>query len=217
MTLLGAVLLVASWRGWLPYGLTETLGFVTGAACVYLTLKLDILNFPLGIANNIFFLVLFIETRLYGDASLQIVYLILGLHGWYSWLRGGPERTPLTVRQIAPRHWLTLIGFVLLGTLALTLTLRAVNGSAPVLDALTTTLSLAAQFLLNYKFIENWYVWLAADLIYIYLFMTRGLTLTAVLYFIFVGLCIGGLLNWWRALGRNEPAGAALDGEGTGD
>lgn len=56
----------------------EILGFITGAACVYLTLRENIWNFPLGLANNLFFLVLFLHGRLFGDAGLQIVYLILG-------------------------------------------------------------------------------------------------------------------------------------------
>ncbi len=55
----GLALITASWRQWAPYSLTETLGFVTGAACVYLVVRQSIWNFPLGIANNIFFLVLY--------------------------------------------------------------------------------------------------------------------------------------------------------------
>src|SRR3712207_5071716 len=64
------LLCAASWRGWLPYSLTETLGFVTGAACVYLVIRRSVWNFPVGIANNLFFIVLFVEARLYGDAGL---------------------------------------------------------------------------------------------------------------------------------------------------
>ena len=76
---LGAGLILSAGLGCLPYSLTETLGFVTGAACVYLVVRQDIWNFPLGIANNVFFLILFVEARLYGDAGLQIVYILLGI------------------------------------------------------------------------------------------------------------------------------------------
>ncbi len=212
MTLLSGALVVASWRGWLPYSLTETLGFVTGAVSVYLTLKLDILNFPVGIANDIFFLVLFVKARLFGGAGLQLVYLILAIHGWYWWLHGGPQRTALDVGRATRKQWVALIAFVLLGTVGLTLTLRAVNGSAPVLDALTTVLSLAAQYMLNYKLIENWFVWITADVIFIYLYRTSELRLTAILYVIFLCLCIGGLINWWRALRVREATVLAVHG-----
>ena len=206
---LGLGLIVASWQAWLPYSLTETLGFVTGVACVYLVVKRNILNFPIGIANNVFFIILFLKARLYGDAGLQVVYIALGLHGWYWWLRGGHQRTALVVAHAAPKTLGLLSGGILLGTAGLTLTLQAVNGSAPVLDALTTVLSLAAQLLLNYKLIENWYVWLVADVIYIYLYVSRGLHLTAILYFVFLFLCVAGLISWWRALARQSADGKA--------
>ena len=70
----------------------ELLGFVTGAVGVRLTVRAHIWNFPIGIANNVFFLVLFWTARLYADASLQIVYLVLGLIGWWEWLHGGERR-----------------------------------------------------------------------------------------------------------------------------
>ncbi|MGH9944253.1 MAG: nicotinamide mononucleotide transporter family protein, partial [Pyrinomonadaceae bacterium] len=80
----GLTLVVGSWQGWLPYSLTEALGFVTGAVCVYLVVRQNIYNFPVGIANNACFVVLFVQARLYGDAGLQVVYVFLGVHGWYS-------------------------------------------------------------------------------------------------------------------------------------
>lgn len=191
-------MLAASWLHWLPVGLTETLGFVTGAACVYLVVQQNIWNFPLGIANNIFFLILFTQARLYGDAGLQIVYLALGMHGWYQWRYGGQNRTALCVSRASLALLAGTSGFVLFGTVGLTAGLRAAGGAAPLPDALTTTLSLGAQYLLNRKAIENWYLWIVADVIYIWLYIARGLHLTAVLYFVFLCLCLVGLLTWRR-------------------
>jgi len=206
--LLGTLLMVASWQKLIPGDFVETLGFVTGGLCVYLVIKQRILNFPIGIANNLFFLVLFSRSRLYGDAGLQIVYMLLAVHGWYWWLRGGENRTRLAVGQATLRQMLLTLGVLLLGTVGMTFLLRAVNGSAPVLDALTTVLSLVAQYLLNCKLVENWYFWIIADAIYIYLYVSRGLTLTAALYFIFLCMCVAGFLNWRRSLADRRLAGA---------
>jgi nicotinamide mononucleotide transporter len=74
--------------------------------------------------------------------------------------------------------------------------LVSIGDSAPFLDALTTVMSLAAQYLLTKKFIENWYIWLAVDVIYVGLYFSRGLYLTAVLYAIFFGMCLVGLKEW---------------------
>ena len=204
-------LLYASWRGWAPFGLkpfdlTEALGFVTGAACVYLVVKENVWNFPVGIANSAFFLVLFAGARLYGDAALQVVYIALGFQGWYLWLRGGENRTALRVERASRRLLCGVAAFVLAGTAALTLVFRAVNDSAPFLDAFTTILSLGAQYLLNRKAVENWLLWITADVVYVYLYAARGLHLTAVLYFVFLCLCVAGLRSWLRTLSARGAA-----------
>src|SRR5215208_4897750 len=185
----------ASWRGWAPFGLkpfglTEALGFVTGALCVYLVVRENVWNFPVGIANSAFFLVLFAGARLYGDAALQVIYIALGLQGWYLWLRGGEDRTPLNVGRASRRLLAGVAAFVVVGTTGLTFFFHYVHGSAPFLDALTTVLSLGAQYLLNRKAVENWWLWMTADVVYIYLYFYKGLHLTAVLYFVFFGLCV---------------------------
>lgn len=209
----GLALVYASWRGWAPFGLapftmTEALGFVTGALCVYLVVRENVWNFPVGIANNAFFLVLFAGARLYGDAALQIIYLALGFQGWYLWLRGGENRTPLKVERASRRLLAGVGAFVVAGTVGLTFFFRAVNDSAPLLDAFTTALSLGAQYLLNRKAVENWWLWIAADVVYVYLYAARGLQLTAVLFFVFLCLCVAGLLSWRRTLsGRGREAG----------
>ncbi|MFD0633456.1 nicotinamide riboside transporter PnuC [Catenulispora yoronensis] len=66
----------------------ELLGFLTGAIGVALTVRARIWNFPIGLANNVFFFVLFWTAKLYADAILQIVYFALGVYGWWQWLRG---------------------------------------------------------------------------------------------------------------------------------
>jgi nicotinamide mononucleotide transporter len=214
--ILSAALIFASWQMWLPYSLTETLGFVTGAACVYLVVRQNIWNFPVGIANNIFFIILFLDARLYGDAGLQVVYIALAMHGWYWWLRGGKNHSPRKVSHASTRQLLIIAALVALGTVALTLALQSIKGSAPVLDAFTTVLSLAAQVMLNWKFIENWYAWIAADVVYIYLYLSRDLQLTAALYFLFLCLCIAGLLSWRRSLAADGLAGVGAQRLGAG-
>jgi nicotinamide mononucleotide transporter len=203
--------LLLAW--WSNIPLTEALGFITGAACVYLVVRRSIWNFPLGIANNLFFFVLFVESRLFGDAGLQVVYLALGVQGWYNWLYGGEGRTPLRVTRASKELLLNVAGAIIIGSGLLIFALRYARGSAPALDALTTVMSLAAQYLLNRKVIENWAVWIAADVIYIYLYSVRGLHLTAVLYFIFLCLCVAGWRSWRRHLGE-DPAAVAGRPEG---
>jgi nicotinamide mononucleotide transporter len=76
--------------------------------------------------------------------------------------------------------------------------LGLLKGSVPIIDALVTSLSLAAQWLLNRRMLENWAWWIAVDLISIPLYVSRGLPLIAVLYVVFLLLCVQGHLRWRR-------------------
>jgi nicotinamide mononucleotide transporter len=186
----------------------ELFGFVTGAASVWLTVLARISNFPVGIANSGFFLVLFLSARLYADSGLQVVYIALGFAGWWQWLHGGRDRARLEVARSGAWLLAGCVAFVLAATWGLTVLLREAHDIAPFWDALTTAISLAAQFLLNAFRIENWAFWIAADLIYVPLYMVKRLDLTALVYALFLGLCAAGVSGWRKAL--RAGSGAAV-------
>lgn len=194
------LLVIVSWLRWLPLDVTEALGFATGAICVWLVTKGNIWNWPIGLANNIFFAVLFWKARLFADFGLQGVYFILGIYGWYKWLRGGIDHSRLTVTRTTRAEWIILLLFIPIGTWFLRHVLIEVNGSAPFLDSLTTVLCLAAQYLLCKKRIENWFFWIIADIIYVPLYFSKNLPLTAVLYAGFLILCLIGWNRWRKEL-----------------
>lgn len=208
---LSAVLVLAAWRHWLPLDLIETLGVVSGAWCVWLTARENIWNWPIGIVNSLLFGVLFFHTRLYADMGLQIVYVVLGFLGWYWWLHGGRGRTELPITRTPPPLAGVLVFLVIVSTWGMTLYLIHVHDAAPFWDALTTTLSLAAQYLLTRKMLENWLVWMTADVIYVALYVVKGLHLTAVLYAGLFALCVFGWGQWRRAA-RTTPAREAVHG-----
>lgn len=197
---LSVALILCAWRKWLPLDLTEAFGFATGAICVWLVTRGNLWNWPVGLVNNIVFAILFWKARLFADFGLQGVYFALGIWGWWQWLHGGTNRAPLPVTRTRKNEWIAIALFLTAGTWGLRELLLAVNGAAPFWDAFTTTLCLAAQYLLCRKRIENWLLWIAADLIYVPLYLSRGLPLTAILYAGFIGLCIVGLKRWKREL-----------------
>lgn len=200
---LSVLLLLASLSGRVELSWSEVLGFVTGAGCVYLTVKRHVWNFPIGLANNVFFGILFFESRLYNDFGLQIVYFALGGWGWWFWTRRSTknegENSQEEILQVG-RAGAFQIGLCVFAvpvlTLVLTFISRQLGGAAPFFDALTTALSLVAQYLLGRKWIENWAFWIAADLIYVPLYFSRGLFLTGALYAGFISLCLWGFRGW---------------------
>lgn len=191
---------------------TEIAGFATGAVCVWLVVRRNIWNFPVGIANNLLFIWLFAQAGLYADAGLQVVYIVLAAMGWYWWLRGGREHDGLEVRFTSPGMLAACVVAVIALTAAIQWGLdRYTNSTVAGWDAVTTSLSLVAQFMLSRKWIENWWFWIAADLIYIPLYASKGLWITAALYAVFLAMCVAGLFQW-RAAARTHAA-RALAGE----
>jgi nicotinamide mononucleotide transporter len=177
-----------------PVTWAELAGFITGIACVALAVAQRIETFPIGIANNVFFIVLFADARLYADMALQVVYIVLGFMGWWVWWQRTHE--PLRVTR-ASLSLLVGTGLaVIAGTLVLVPILREAHGAAPGWDAVTTSMSLGAQLLLNLKRLETWYVWIAVDVIYVPLYFSRDLNLTALVYVVFLALCIQGWREW---------------------
>ncbi|BCJ30810.1 nicotinamide riboside transporter PnuC [Actinocatenispora sera] len=181
----------------------EAFGFVTGALCVWLVARQHIANWPIGIANNVFFVVLFAGSGLYADAGLQIVYIALAGYGWWQWVYGTGRRVELPVTRTTRVEWCWLAGCGLAGTAGLWLLLsRLTDSTVPVGDAVTTVLSLLATYGQSRKRWESWLFWIAADLVYIPLYAYKQLWLTALLYVLFLALCLFGLRGWLADLHR---------------
>jgi nicotinamide mononucleotide transporter len=141
----------------------------------------------------------FFKSRLFADAGLQVVYFVLGVAGWRLWLGGGKNQTRLGLSRIGKVESVWLGFFVIFSTLCLWTTLQHLGGSASFWDALTTSLSLASQWMLNRKQLESWLGWIVVDAIYIPLYISKGLYLTAILYAIFLCMAFIGWRQWHRS------------------
>jgi nicotinamide mononucleotide transporter len=184
---------------------TEVLGFVTGALCVWLLARQIIWNWPIGIANNALYLIVFLRSGLYGDAGLQVVYMLLGAYGWWTWLHATTGRVELPITRTSSATWTWLIPATGVAAIALAFFLaRFTDSTVPGWDGFTTALSLAAIFGQSRKYVESWWIWIAADVIYIPLYIYKNLSLTSVLYLVFLILCVIGLREWRRALRETD-------------
>ena len=179
----------------------EVLAVITGIISVYLSTRENIWSWPTALVNVALYFVVFYEAKLYADMGLQAVYFALSLYGWYEWLYGGENRTELhvspTPRALGIR--LAIIGIacaVVLGTLLARLT----DAALPYIDSATTSTSLVAQWMMTRKFLENWAVWVAVDVVYIAMFIFKRLYLTAGLYAVFLVLAVMGYVQWKRSL-----------------
>ena len=188
----------------------EVFAALFGIVSVYLGTRENVLSWPTALVNVGLYALVFRDQRLYADMGLQVVYFVLSLYGWYEWRFGGAQRTPLRVSRLTPRLGLSLAIVNAVAWVGLASWLdRSTDAALPWLDALLSTTSLCAQFLLTRKVLENWAVWIAVDLVYVPMFLSRGMHATAVLYAVFLALAILGWRSWkasWHLAAFPKPA-----------
>lgn len=201
--------------------LFEILAFVLSVATVALNIRQNHWAWLFAIVSSAAYGAVFFDARLYGDAGLQAVFIVVSVWGWYSWLHGGADgHGQLAVSRLDRRGWgMLLLGWAL-GYLVLAWFLRSfTNTDVPHTDGFLTAGSLVGQVLLSRKKLENWHAWIVVDVLYVGLYVYKGLVLTALLYALFVAMAVAGLLAWRRAMpaaaGAADANPAAMGAAGT--
>jgi nicotinamide mononucleotide transporter len=183
----------------------ELSAFVLAMLTVYLNIRQNHWAWLFAIVSSAMYAIVFYGARLYGDMGLQGVFIAVSTWGWYQWLFGGVQHTPLKVSYLSRKGWVAGLlawglGFVLLAWFLRSYT----NSDVPNIDAFLTAGSLVGQVLIARKKIENWIVWIVVDVLYVGLYVYKHLMLTAILYFVFIIMAAVGLVAWRRAA-RQAP------------
>ena len=179
----------------------EIVAAIFGVVSVFLSVRQNIWSWPTAIVNVGMYIVVFYRSKLYSDTGLQVVYVILNFYGWYQWLYGGKNRTELPVTRTSGRIAAILVVIGALSTVALgTFVSHNTDAALPYMDALTTSTSLVAQWMMTKKLLENWIIWVAVDVVYIGMYIYKDLYVTSVLYAVFLGLSVMGYIQWKRTL-----------------
>jgi nicotinamide mononucleotide transporter len=183
-----------------PVTWIEIIAFVLSLAMVVCNMRVNPIAWPLAIVASLLYGVLFFDSRLYGEAGLQIFFVVIAFWGWWQWLRGRTEDgNALRVRWLSARgRWRLLVGVLVAWPLLGAFLGRFTDTDVPWWDALPTAGSVAGQWLLGRKYIENWLAWLAVNIVSVGLFAYKGLWLTVLLYTLFVVLSVAGYRAWRR-------------------
>jgi len=178
----------------------EGIAAAFGIVSVYLSTRQNIWSWPTAIINVALYSIVFYNGRLYGQMGLQAIYLVLSIYGWYQWLHGGAEKTELRVSRASPRLLALLAATNLVAWVVLAAVLRRTDAALPWLDALLTTTSLVAQWMMTRKILQNWILWIAVDIVYVPMFISQRLFATALLYAAFLVLAVMGFVEWRRSI-----------------
>jgi nicotinamide mononucleotide transporter len=183
-----------------PVTWLEIVAAVLGICMVLCNLRVNPAGWPLAIISSLLYALLFAESKLYGEAALQLFFIVISAWGWWQWLRGtGSDGHALAVRWLSTGgRGVALVSTLLAWPLLGLLLDRLTDSDVPYLDALPTVASVTAQILLARKLIENWPLWLAVNLFSMALFAYKALWLTVVLYGVFALLSVAGWRAWQR-------------------
>lgn len=168
-----------------------------GVINVALLIRRSIWNYPFGLAMVSLYFVIFWDARLYSDALLQVFFVAVQVYGWWVWKIAPRHGNGVVVRWMRPRSrvlWasVTAICVILWGSGMA----RWTDAAAPFVDASIAGMSVAAQFLLSFRRVESWVMWIFVDIAAMGLFHSRGLTITAALYGLFLVMAAVGLNEW---------------------
>jgi len=192
---------------WQQQSWLEITGVITGLLCVYLAAVNNIWNWPIAIISTVIYIYIFAKTALYAD-MLQYSYLtILNVYGWYYWSRKDNRAKKVPVRPVTKKN--LLVSFIIILTVSPLLGFLLINFAAklhyqppafPYIDSFCTVCSLLAQFFMARKVLENWLMWIFVDIIYVVVYLLKGLQITAGMFAVYIIIALLGYIDWRKTL-----------------
>lgn len=185
----------------------EVAGFVLGLINIVLLVRRSVWNFPVAMVMVSLVGVVLFRSRLYSEAGLQAFFFVVNACGWWLWTRAKGEESAVPVEWMSPRARVEWSAATVLCSISLGWIMhRFTNAALPFADSAITGASIAAQFLLSFRRIENWVLWVVIDVASVCLYLYRDLYLFAVLYVAFGVISVIGLREWMNSAGRPAKA-----------
>lgn len=175
----------------------EAAAVLLGIAYLLLAMRESLWCWYAAFASTSIFLVLFWQVSLLMESALQVYYLLMAVYGWWKWQQGETGSDALAISSWPMAYHLRALAAVLAISLTSGLLLRHHSDAAlPFLDSFTTWGSILTTWMVARKILENWLYWLVIDSVSIYLYVDRGLFLTALLFAAYLVIALFGYRKW---------------------
>jgi nicotinamide mononucleotide transporter len=184
----------------------EAIAFVFGIASVVYAQRENILVFPTGLVATLLTMYIFFQDRLLGDMMINLYYSLMSIYGWWNWARRRQGETVVHISRTNQKE--KFMGLLLfLATAALNYGVYRIFGTeigpTNYVDILTSGIFFTAMWYMATKKLENWTLWILADLITVPLYAYRGWGMLSLQYLIFTILAIQGYVAWKKLLDKN--------------
>jgi len=181
----------------------ELTAVVFGIISVLFARKNNILVYPTGLVSTLIYVYILLEWKLFGDFIINIYYSVMSILGWYLWIRKKNGTTEFPISVMNRKDYL-ISSVIFTGTLLFVVLVyhffdKFTDWTAYV-DTFTTALFFVGMWLMAKRKIENWIVWVIADIISVPLYFYKGLTFSSIQFLLFTIIAILGYLEWKRLL-----------------
>ena len=178
----------------------EIVAAILAIAYLILAMLEDIRCWVAWIISSLMYFFVMYSANLYMEALLQIFYIFIGLYGLYQWRFKADKKDALKIKTWSVKNHLMVIGALVSLTFISGYVLTIYTAAAsPFIDALTTWGAIAASYLVAKKILENWFYWFVIDFVSVFLFISRELYPTALLFLVYLVLVVFGYSAWRKS------------------
>lgn len=150
-----------------------------------------------AILSTSIYMVLMFQVGLYMESALQLFYIAMAVYGWYSWTHGNGPGHQLAISSWPLKRHIVPLSLIFILTLVSGYLLSTFTAAAmPYLDSFTTWGAIVSTWMVARKIIQNWHYWFIIDSVSVYLYINRGLWLTAGLFMLYLVLIVVGYRTW---------------------
>ena len=179
----------------------EVIAVAAAIAYLALAIRQNIYCWLFAAISTAIYIGLFIEARLYMESVLNAFYLVMAAYGWYVWRTGRSDGHELPVVKWPLRnHSIAIVALVLLSLVNGFLLTEFSDAAFPYIDSMTTWFAIWATFLIARKVLENWWYWLLIDMASVFIYWSRDLQLTSLLFMVYVMMIPFGFASWSRSM-----------------
>jgi len=184
-------------------GPLEFIAVIAGIGSVWFSRKENILVYPVGLINTIFYIYLSVKGHLYGEASVNFYYTIMSIYGWILWSKKDRQKNErvLHITYSNRKEWIQQLLFFSVFYIVIFFSLSWAKQAfapeaIPWADAFASATAYTGMWLMAKKKIESWIWWIATNLASIPLYFIKGYVFTSVQFFVLLVLAVAGLMEW---------------------
>ena len=178
---------------------------VLGLAYILLEYKASPWLWLVGFVMQALGIVLYYQKGIYADCAMEFYYLLMTVYGYWRWVKGSKTKQELPIRHF-PRRLILLWTGIIAGIWAVIywLLVTYTNSNVPLVDGFTTALSLVGIWALAHKYLEEWFIWIAVDIVTCGLYFYKGIPFKGSLYGLYVIIAVFGYFKWKRLMNADQ-------------